>query len=123
MYHIRTKSVLLNPPYQQFEYRLYNVWNMVYVIQHSDKIETMLSIHCFNRNMTYKDILICIPRVENIITKDFVHQKICKTNAGKIKYIIEKPLKKEKNFKRLLIKMAINMKNQMEIRRSPKTIL
>jgi len=85
---------------------------MVYVIQHSDKIETMLSIHCFNRNMTYKDILICIPRVENIITKDFVHQKICKTNAGKIKYIIEKPLKKEKNFKRLLIKMAINMKNQ-----------
>ena len=82
------------------------------MIQQSDKIETMLSTHCFNRNMTYKDITMCIPRVENLIPKEFIYKKLCKINAGKIKHIIEKPLKKEKNFKRLLIKMTINQNNQ-----------
>ena len=62
--------------------------------------------------MTYKDITMCIPRVENLIPKEFIYKKLCKINAGKIKHIIEKPLKKEKNFKRLLIKMTINQNNQ-----------
>lgn len=62
--------------------------------------------------MTFKDITICIPRVENVTNKDFVYQTLCKINAGKIKKIVEKPLKNEKNYKRLLIKMSINQHNQ-----------
>lgn len=62
--------------------------------------------------MTFKDITICIPRVENVTNKYFVYQTLCKINAGKIKKIVEKPLKNEKNYKRLLIKMSINQHNQ-----------
>lgn len=62
--------------------------------------------------MTFKDITMCIPRVENVTNKDFVYKILCKINAGKIKKIIEKPLKNEKNYKRLLIKMTINQNNQ-----------
>lgn len=62
--------------------------------------------------MTFKDITMCIPRVENVTNKDFVYQTLCKINAGKIKKIVEKPLKNEKNYKRLLIKMSINQHNQ-----------
>ena len=62
--------------------------------------------------MTFKDITMCIPRVENVTNKDFVYKILCKINAGKIKKIIEKPLKNEKNYKRLLIQMTINQNNQ-----------
>lgn len=62
--------------------------------------------------MTFKDITMCIPRVENFTNKDFVYKILCKINAGKIKKIIEKPLKNEKNYKRLLIQMTINQNNQ-----------
>jgi len=62
--------------------------------------------------MTFKDITMCIPRVDNVTRKDFVYQTLCKIQAGKIKKIVEKPLKNEKNYKRLLIKMAINENNQ-----------
>jgi len=62
--------------------------------------------------MPFKDITMCIPRVDNVTHKDFVYQKLCKIKAGKIKKIVEKPLKNEKNYKRLLIKMAINENNQ-----------
>lgn len=54
------------------------------------------------------DITMCIPRVRNIIHKDFVLTKLKKINAGKIKTIIEKPLKNEKDYKRLLIKMRLD---------------
>ena len=47
--------------------------------------------------MTFKDITMCIPRVENFTNKDFVYKTLCKINAGKIKKIVEKPLKNEKN--------------------------
>ena len=62
--------------------------------------------------MTFKDITMCIPRVENVTNTDFVYKILCKINAGKIKKIIEKPLKNEKNYKRLLIQMTINQNNQ-----------
>lgn len=62
--------------------------------------------------MTFKDITMCIPRVDNVTHKDFVYQTLCKIQAGKIKKIVEKPLKNDKNYKRLLIKMAINENNQ-----------
>jgi len=62
--------------------------------------------------MTFKDITMCIPRVDNVTHKDFVYKTLCKIKAGKIKKIVEKPLKNEKNYKRLLIKMAINENNQ-----------
>jgi hypothetical protein len=62
--------------------------------------------------MPFKDITMCIPRVDNVTHKDFVYQILCKIKAGKIKKIVEKPLKNEKNYKRLLIKMAINENNQ-----------
>ena len=62
--------------------------------------------------MTFKDITMCIPRVDNVTRKDFVYQTLCKIQAGKIKKIVEKPLKNDKNYKRLLIKMAINENNQ-----------
>lgn len=62
--------------------------------------------------MPFKDITMCIPRVDNVTHKDFVYQTLCKIKAGKIKKIVEKPLKNEKNYKRLLIKIAINENNQ-----------
>lgn len=54
----------------------------------------------------------CIPRVRNIIHKDFVLTKLKKINAGKIKTIIEKPLKNEKDYKRLLIKMRLDPRHK-----------
>lgn len=54
------------------------------------------------------EITMCIPRVHNVIHKDYVYEKIQKINAGKIKTIVEKPLKNEKNYKRLLIKMCVD---------------
>ena len=64
------------------------------------------------QKMTFKDITMCIPRVENFTNKDFVYKTLCKINAGKIKKIVEKPLKNEKNYKRILIQMTINQNNQ-----------
>ena len=51
----------------------------------------------------------CIPRVHNLIHKEFVLSKLRKINAGKIKTIIEKPLKKEKDYKRILIKICLDL--------------
>ena len=62
--------------------------------------------------MPFKDITMCIPRVDNVTHKDFVYQILCKIKAGKVKKIVEKPLKNDKKYKRLLIKMAINENNQ-----------
>jgi hypothetical protein len=54
------------------------------------------------------EISICIPRVECILKRDFVYNVIKKMKMGSIKKIIEKPLRNESNYKRIIIKMMID---------------
>ena len=60
-----------------------------------------------------KEIKICIPRVENNIHREYIYKKIKKINAGKIESFVEKPLKSEKRFKKIFIKMKIDPLNAM----------
>ena len=60
-----------------------------------------------------KGIKICIPRVENNIHREYIYKKIKKINAGKIESFVEKPLKSEKRFKKIFIKMKIDPLNAM----------
>ena len=60
-----------------------------------------------------KEIKICIPRVENNIHREYIYKKIKKINAGKIQSFVEKPLKSEKRFKKIFIKMKIDPLNAM----------
>ena len=60
-----------------------------------------------------KEITLCIPKVQNILQKDYIHRKLKKINAGKVQSIIEKPIKNEENYKRVLVKMRLNMSNDI----------
>ena len=60
-----------------------------------------------------KEIKICIPRVENNIHREYIYKKIKKINAGKIQSFVEKPLKSERKFKKIFIKMKIDPLNAM----------
>ncbi len=55
-----------------------------------------------------KEISICIPRVERLLKRDFVYRIIDKMKMGKIKKIVEKPLRNEEQYKRIIIKMLID---------------
>jgi hypothetical protein len=46
---------------------------------------------------------ICIPRMETSISYRFIQQTLIKMNIGKIRKIVEIPLKNEKDYKRVLI--------------------
>lgn len=47
LYHNSTESILA---YQELYFKnTYRTTNPIYVIQHSDKIETILSTYCFNK--------------------------------------------------------------------------
>ena len=52
-----------------------------------------------------KEISICIPRVEKMLKRDVIYKHIQKLDVGNIKSIVEKPLRNEDNYKRIIIKM------------------
>ena len=58
-----------------------------------------------------KEISICIPRVEKMLKRDVIYKHIQKLDVGNIKSIVEKPLRNEDNYKRIIIKMQINQYN------------
>jgi hypothetical protein len=60
-----------------------------------------------------KEISMCIPRVEKLLKRDVIYRHIEKMDVGIIKSIIEKPLRNEDNYKRIIIKMLINPLNTL----------
>jgi len=48
---------------------------------------------------------LCIPRIDSKITKDYIYDKLCNLQAGKIERITEIPLKNDPTHKRILFKM------------------
>ena len=58
--------------------------------------------------MSECDPMLCIPRVSNEIKKKYIIEKINKLNWGIIKLLNEIPLSKEKDYKRLMIKLDWN---------------
>lgn len=51
---------------------------------------------------------LCIPRVESTITKDYIYNKLCNLNAGKIEKLVEIPLKNDSTHKRILFRIVLN---------------
>ena len=58
------------------------------------------------------DITICIPRVDNIIQKKTIFEKICALRIGFIEKIIEVPLKNDETGKRVIIKFKTWVENE-----------
>ena len=58
-----------------------------------------------------KYLSICIPRVERNLNRDFVYSVIKRMKIGSIQKIIEKPLRNECNYKRIIIKILIDPLN------------
>lgn len=58
--------------------------------------------------MSECDPMLCIPRVSNEIKKKYIIDKINKLNWGIIKLFNEIPLSKEKDYKRIMIKLDWN---------------
>ena len=48
---------------------------------------------------------LCIPRINATITKDYIYDKLCNLQAGKIDKITEIPLKNDPTHKRILFKI------------------
>lgn len=61
---------------------------------------------------------ICIPRMDSNTSPDKIRDKIHQLKIGKIDKIIEIPLREDKNYKRVIIKMAWDTrgKNAISIR-------
>jgi len=55
---------------------------------------------------------ICIPRVDNIIPKQIIFEKICDLRIGYIEKIIEVPLKNDETGKRVIIKFKTWVENK-----------
>jgi hypothetical protein len=53
-------------------------------------------------------ISLCIPRVDNNISKQYIFGKIANARFGKIRKITEIPLKNEINYKRVIINLEWN---------------
>jgi hypothetical protein len=53
---------------------------------------------------------ICIPRVKNTITKEYVYNVFCRLNIGRIKRITEIPLRGDSDHKRVFIRVQWNEK-------------
>mgnify|MGYP001591903237 FL=1 len=56
---------------------------------------------------------VCIPRVENTITKEYVKKKFINLNIGRILSVQEFPLYKESDYKRIIIKIKWNYRNEI----------
>lgn len=62
--------------------------------------------------MSECDPMLCIPRVSNEIKKKYIIEKINKLNWGIIKLLNEIPLSKEKDYKRIMIKLDWNTNDE-----------
>jgi hypothetical protein len=51
---------------------------------------------------------LCIPKVDNLIQRDYIFKKICALKIGYIQKFVEIPLKHNPNFKRILFKVIWN---------------
>ena len=49
--------------------------------------------------------MLCIPRLENVITKEYIIDSFNKLKVGRIERINEIPLRNDNNYKRIIIKM------------------
>lgn len=54
---------------------------------------------------------LCIPRIENTLSKESIFHIFRKINWGYIENIREVPLVKENNYKRVIIKIRFNKQN------------
>ena len=52
-----------------------------------------------------KNQLLCIPRIENITTREYIAKIFTKLNIGKIEQISEIPLRNDAKHKRVIIKV------------------
>jgi hypothetical protein len=59
---------------------------------------------CKKQLMNTKHLL-CIPRMENIITKDYILRTFNKLKIGSIEQISEIPLRNDTRYKRIIIKV------------------
>jgi hypothetical protein len=60
-------------------------------------------------NNKYMPIVeLCIPKVSNQISRDFIFKIFCKWKIGKIIRVMESPHKKDPNNKRVFIKVNLN---------------
>ena len=59
-----------------------------------------------------KDISLCIPRVERLLKLNIIYKHITKMGAGVITSMVEKPLRNEDDYKRIIIRMTIDPLNQ-----------
>jgi len=50
-----------------------------------------------------KPIQLCIPKMSNKISRQFIYNKFLKLNIGNIYKMIEKPLRSDPNYKRVVI--------------------
>jgi len=65
-------------------------------------------------NVNDKNKSICIPRVENNISIEYIFRKLSQLNIGKISKIIEIPLKNDSNYKRIIVKIKnVNKENKI----------
>ncbi len=59
-------------------------------------------------NSNYVIGKLCIPKIENTIHRELIFKKLCLLNIGYIQKLTEIPLKKNPNFKRILIRVKWN---------------
>lgn len=57
---------------------------------------------------------ICIPKVDIKLTRDYIYNKLCKLNLGRIDRIIEIPLYHDPNHKRIIIKLQWYKNSEIE---------
>lgn len=60
-----------------------------------------------------KNTMLCIPRVDINISNKFIFKILCSANIGKIIKIIDIPLKMDQNYKRIIIKIRWDEKNEL----------
>ena len=56
--------------------------------------------------MTMSPLILCIPRVECTVTKDYIHSVFSKLKIGKIESVQEIPLCNGSQYKRIIVKIS-----------------
>lgn len=65
-------------------------------------------INTTNKQITMKKTDICIPRMEQTITRETIFDTFNKLNIGRIERITENPLKTDHSYKRVILKIIWN---------------
>jgi hypothetical protein len=58
---------------------------------------------------------LCIPRIENTITKDYIYKTLCNLQIGNIDRITEIPLRNDNTHKRVIFKIRWNQQSKKSI--------